>query len=90
MQTLLKTVKEVKQDGGNNSLVDDEIAKIRHEFNAAKQSFLKIPEALKKMPKMNPEGTLVLSYALAKSETIKCTLELMLLLLLLSGAFVFC
>lgn len=58
-QTLLKIVKEVKQDGADNLLMDDEIAKIRHEFNAAKQSFLKIPEALKKMPKMNPEGIYV-------------------------------
>lgn len=70
--------------------MDDEIAKIRQEFNAAKQSFLKIPEALKEMPKMNPEGKLVLSYASVKSKTIKYALELMLLLLLLSGVFVFC
>ncbi|KAM5554062.1 5'-nucleotidase domain-containing protein [Rosa sericea] len=38
---------------------DDEIAKIRREFDAAKQSFLKIPQALKEMPKMNPEGIYV-------------------------------
>lgn len=37
-------------------LHDDEIEKIRQEFVAAKKSFLKIPEALKGMPKMNPEG----------------------------------
>ncbi|ESR66759.1 HAD-superfamily hydrolase subfamily IG 5'-nucleotidase [Citrus sinensis] len=58
-QTLLQIVKEVKQDGADNSVMDDEIAKIRQEFNAAKQSFLKIPEALKEMPKMNPEGIYV-------------------------------
>lgn len=40
-------------------IVDDEIAKIRREFDAAKQSFLKIPQALKEMPKMNPEGIYV-------------------------------
>lgn len=36
--------------------VDDEIEKIRQDFVAAKESFLRIPEALKEMPKMNPEG----------------------------------
>ncbi|KAF6155047.1 hypothetical protein GIB67_035794 [Kingdonia uniflora] len=40
-------------------VVEDDIAKIRHEFNEAKQSFLKIPEALKEMPKMNPQGIYV-------------------------------
>ncbi|KAF8033803.1 hypothetical protein BT93_C0152 [Corymbia citriodora subsp. variegata] len=39
--------------------LSDEIAKIRHEFNAAKKSFLKIPGALKEMPKMNPKGIYV-------------------------------
>ncbi|PRQ58112.1 putative peptidase A22B, signal peptide peptidase [Rosa chinensis] len=37
-------------------IADDEIAKIRHEFDAAKQSFLKIPQALKEMLKINLEG----------------------------------
>lgn len=36
--------------------VDDEIVKIQHEFDAVRQGFQKIPEALKAMPKMNPEG----------------------------------
>ncbi|XP_015885556.2 uncharacterized protein LOC107420960 isoform X2 [Ziziphus jujuba] len=40
-------------------LHDDEIEKIRQEFIAAKKSFLKIPEALKEMPKMNPKGIYV-------------------------------
>ncbi|KAL8136976.1 hypothetical protein V2J09_002977 [Rumex salicifolius] len=40
-------------------VVDDEIAKIQHDFEAAKQSFLRIPDALKSMPKMNPEGIYV-------------------------------
>lgn len=33
-----------------------EVREIRREFDAAKLSFLKIPEALKAMPKLNPEG----------------------------------
>lgn len=36
--------------------LDDEVSRIRSEFDAAKRSFLKIPEALKDMPKMNPKG----------------------------------
>lgn len=36
---------------------DDEITKIQRDFEAAKQSFRNIPEALKAMPKMNPEGS---------------------------------
>ncbi|XP_074304134.1 uncharacterized protein LOC141638687 [Silene latifolia] len=43
----------------NEDVVDDEVARIRREFDAAKQSFLNIPEALKSMPKMNPEGIYV-------------------------------
>lgn len=35
---------------------EDEIAKIRREFDAAKHRFDKIPQALKEMPKMNPKG----------------------------------
>ncbi|KAI5675663.1 hypothetical protein M9H77_06613 [Catharanthus roseus] len=40
-------------------IFEDEIEKIRKEFNAAKQRFSNIPEALKQMPKMNPEGIYV-------------------------------
>lgn len=36
--------------------IEDEIEKIRREFDAAKRSFLNIPAALKEMPRMNPEG----------------------------------
>ncbi|KAL6012248.1 hypothetical protein ACLOJK_002726 [Asimina triloba] len=36
-----------------------ELEKIRHEFDAAKRSFLNIPATLKEMPKMNPEGIYV-------------------------------
>ncbi|KAL2936161.1 hypothetical protein RDABS01_011667 [Bienertia sinuspersici] len=38
---------------------EDEVAKIRREFDAAKQSFLKIPHALNSMKKMNPGGIYV-------------------------------
>ncbi|XP_057419307.1 uncharacterized protein LOC130713552 isoform X2 [Lotus japonicus] len=38
---------------------DEEIATLRREYEAAKQSFLKIPDALKQMPKMNPKGIYV-------------------------------
>jgi len=38
------------------STVEDEITKIRHEFELAKQRFLNIPEAINSMPKMNPQG----------------------------------
>lgn len=37
----------------------DKVEIIRREFNAARHSFLKIPDALKSMPKMNPEGIYV-------------------------------
>lgn len=44
----------------NTSVVDDKIAKIQQAFDAARQGFHKIPEALKAMPKMNPKGLLCL------------------------------
>lgn len=42
----------------NGSCLDsnDGVAKIREKFDLAKQRFLKIPDALEKMPKMNPKG----------------------------------
>jgi hypothetical protein len=45
-----------RQAEADTLVVDDEIAKIQHEFDAVRQGFQKIPEALKAMPKMNPEG----------------------------------
>lgn len=36
--------------------LQDEIGKIRHAFTAAKDKFLKIPDALKEMPKLDPKG----------------------------------
>ncbi|KAG1326488.1 5'-nucleotidase domain-containing protein [Cocos nucifera] len=54
---------EVGTDGQPCNLdgvkAEDEIEKIRHEFEEAKRSFLKIPVAIKEMPKMNPKGIYV-------------------------------
>jgi hypothetical protein len=47
----------LKLDEVDGLVLDGEVAKIRGElFEAAKQGFLRIPEAVKGMPKMNPEG----------------------------------
>lgn len=43
-----------------DEVIDDEVERIRREFDAAKQSFLKIPQALRSMPKTNPEGMIKL------------------------------
>ncbi|XP_043711648.1 5'-nucleotidase domain-containing protein DDB_G0275467 [Telopea speciosissima] len=56
-ETVLKCEDEYRQ--AERNLIEDEIAKISHEFDVAKHSFLKIPEALKQMPKMNPKGIYV-------------------------------
>lgn len=45
-----------RQAEADTLAVDNEIAKIQHEFDTVRQGFQKIPEALKAMPKMNPEG----------------------------------
>ncbi|XP_050374576.1 uncharacterized protein LOC126792134 [Argentina anserina] len=58
-KTLLKLEDEHTRGDAHSAFPDDEIAKIRREFDAAKQSFLNIPQALKEMPKMNPEGIYV-------------------------------
>ena len=42
------------------SVSQDEVAKIREKFNLAKQRFLNIPDALERMPKMNPKGRHIL------------------------------
>ncbi|XVE63461.1 hypothetical protein DITRI_Ditri07aG0022500 [Diplodiscus trichospermus] len=57
--TVSKFEEGIKRAEANNSVVDDDIDTIRREFDAAKRNFLKIPEALKAMPKMNPEGIYV-------------------------------
>lgn len=41
--------------------VDDEIERIRREFEEAKRNFDNIREVLKEIPKMNPEGIMSLS-----------------------------
>lgn len=41
-----------------------DISEIREQFNAAKQRFLKIPDALKDMPKANPKGCLLFLFYL--------------------------
>ncbi|GMH17833.1 hypothetical protein Nepgr_019674 [Nepenthes gracilis] len=51
---LEETLSRIKDEG-----IDDDVLKIQHEFNLAKQNFHKIPEALKAMPAMNPEGIYV-------------------------------
>ncbi|KAL5202326.1 hypothetical protein ABZP36_013278 [Zizania latifolia] len=40
-------------------LIEDEIERIRHEFDDAKHNYLSIPVAIKDMPKMNPQGIYV-------------------------------
>ncbi|GLT80451.1 hypothetical protein SLA2020_518900 [Shorea laevis] len=57
--TLSKFEEGIKQAARDNSSTEDEIENIRRQFDAARQSFSKIPEALKGMPKMNPEGIYV-------------------------------
>ncbi|KAM7266934.1 hypothetical protein ACFE04_009100 [Oxalis oulophora] len=61
--TILKSKKmEVRQAAEAQSsdvIIDNEIAKIRHEFDAAKKSFLKIPATFNNLPKMNPKGIYV-------------------------------
>ncbi|KAJ7955707.1 5'-nucleotidase domain-containing protein [Quillaja saponaria] len=58
-QNVLKYQDEYVQAEADNLLLDDEITKLRSELETSKESFLKIPEALKTMPKMNPEGIYV-------------------------------
>ncbi|OMO54548.1 HAD-superfamily hydrolase, subfamily IG, 5'-nucleotidase [Corchorus olitorius] len=58
-ETVSKFEEGIKRAEADNLVVDDDIDNIRREFDAAKRSFLKIPEALKAMPKMNPEGIYV-------------------------------
>ncbi|KAJ6731663.1 hypothetical protein OIU79_002902 [Salix purpurea] len=49
----------LKLDEVDGLVLDGEVARIRGEFEAAKQGFLRIPETVKGMPKMNPEGIYV-------------------------------
>lgn len=45
---------KLEKEGDRN--LQDEIGRIRHAFTAAKDKFLKIPDALKDMPKLDPKG----------------------------------
>lgn len=57
-----------------NCVLQDEIGKIRHAFTAAKDKFLKIPDALKEMPKLDPKGhkSCSLSISLSHSVNVSC------------------
>uniref|UniRef100_A0A2N9HEK0 Uncharacterized protein n=1 Tax=Fagus sylvatica TaxID=28930 RepID=A0A2N9HEK0_FAGSY len=61
-QTVLRPHDEVGSVAADTLAIDDdELTKIRCEFDAARKSFHKIPEALKEMPKMNPERSVMLT-----------------------------
>ncbi|KAL2227995.1 UNVERIFIED_CONTAM: 5'-nucleotidase domain-containing protein [Sesamum indicum] len=51
-------VLKLEEEEGKQSL-EDEIAKIRHVFNAAKQRFQKVPDTLREIPKTDPKGIYV-------------------------------
>lgn len=53
---LVKLVDESQLPDADTAAFEEKVAKIRQEFDAAKKMFLKIPDTLKEMPKMNPEG----------------------------------
>ncbi|KAI4335497.1 hypothetical protein L6164_014137 [Bauhinia variegata] len=55
-QNVLKSEDGVARAGDDNLLLDKEIAELRREFEAVKQGFIKIPDNLKEMPKLNPKG----------------------------------
>lgn len=58
-QTVLRPDDDCGQVAADSFITDDEIRKIRHEFDAARQCFHKVPKVLKGMPKMNPKGIYV-------------------------------
>ncbi|KAI3915514.1 hypothetical protein MKW92_041696 [Papaver armeniacum] len=53
------TAEETVLRFGNDVENNANFTKIRHEFDSARRSFLKIPEALNLIPNMNPEGMYV-------------------------------
>ncbi|KAI3909574.1 hypothetical protein MKW98_013991 [Papaver atlanticum] len=55
-QNIAATAEEIVLRFGNDVESNDNFTKIRHEFDSARRSFLKIPEALNLMRKMNPEA----------------------------------
>lgn len=56
---LVKLVDEAQLPDADTAAFEEKVARIRQEFDAAKKMFLKIPDALKEMPKMDPEGYLL-------------------------------
>lgn len=42
--------------GDDHEILSDKIAKIKSEFDEAKQRFINIPTALKETPKLDPKG----------------------------------
>lgn len=56
---LVKLVDEGQLPDADTAAFEDKVAKIRQEFDAAKKMFLKIPDTLREMPKMDPEGIYV-------------------------------
>lgn len=58
-QTVLRPDDDCRQVAADSFITDEEIRKIRHEFDAARQCFHKVPKVLKGMPKMNPKGIYV-------------------------------
>lgn len=58
-ERLVKLVDEGQLPDADTAAFEEKVAKIRQEFDAAKKMFLKIPDALKEMPKMDPEGLLI-------------------------------
>ncbi|KAL8149542.1 hypothetical protein AgCh_006518 [Apium graveolens] len=58
-EALAKLVDEGQLPDADTAAFEEKVAKIRQEFDAAKKMFLKIPDTLKEMPKMDPEGIYV-------------------------------
>lgn len=52
--TTEERVQKLEKEGTH--ILQEEIANIRQAFTAAKDKFLKIPDALKEMPKLDPKG----------------------------------
>lgn len=59
---------KLEKEGDRN--LQDEIGRIRHAFTAAKDKFLKIPDALKDMPKLDPKGYKWCSFFISPSYSI--------------------
>ncbi|KAL8037269.1 hypothetical protein ABFX02_11G029500 [Erythranthe guttata] len=49
-----RVLKSEAEEG--NQILEDDIHKIRHAFNTVKEKFLKIPDVLREIPKIDPKG----------------------------------